>query len=138
MSESRIDQLLGAIDRLDVDAMMALAAPDIRLLTVDGRRAEGTAAARELLAEFLGMLRSSTHQVTAEWHPDDVLIAEVQASYELHDRTLIGALPRAFIVRDGPDGFVELHVYGAHEQPLAERSTGEHEMRLGGYWIPPL
>jgi len=138
MSESPLGQLLRAIDQLDLEAAMALAAPEARLLTVDGRRAEGRAATRELLGEFLAALRSSTHQLTAEWHVENVWIAEMQASYELEDRALLGPFRRAFILRDGPAGFVDLHAYGAHERPLTDRPSGEREMRLGGHWIPPL
>ena len=136
MSESPIDQLLSAIDKLDMDAVMALLAPDVRMLSADGRRAEGAAAVRELLADFFAMLRSCTHRITAEWHPDDVLIAEVEATYELKDSTRIGALARAFVLRAQPDGLADLRVYGAHERPIGERS--EREMRLGGRWIPLL
>ncbi len=118
--------------------MVALAAPDVQLLTVDGRRAAGAAEMRAVLGDFLGSLRSATHRVTAQWHPDDVWIAEVDASYELKDMTRLGVLPRAFIVRAGPDGLSDVRAYGAHEQPLTELGAAEHEMRLGGNWIPPL
>ena len=138
MPESPIEQLLRAVDELDVDAVLALAAPDVRLLTVDGRRVAGTAGMRAVLGDFLASLRSATHRVTAEWRPDDVWIAEVDATYELPDLTRIGVLPRAFIVRAGPDGLSDVRVYGAHERPLGELSAGVHEMRLGGHWIPPL
>jgi SnoaL-like domain len=137
VSESPLDRLLRAIDQLDADAAVALMAPDVRLLAVDGRQLQGTAAAAELLSGFFAALRSATHRITAQWQQDGVWIAEMEASYELQDRTRIGKLPRAFIVRDGPAGLSELHIYGAHERPLAEH-RGEHEMRLGGHWIPPL
>jgi hypothetical protein len=136
VSESPIGQLLSAVDKLDMDAVTALLAPDVCMLSADGRRAEGATAVRELLTEFLAMLRSCTHRITAEWHPDDVWIAELEATYELKDRTRIGPLARAFVARAQPDGLADLHVYGAHERPLDDRS--EREMRLGGRWIPPL
>jgi hypothetical protein len=129
--------LLGAIDMLDVEAAIALMAPNCQMLAVDGRRAEGTAAVRELLADFLATILQTTHQISAQWHQDDVWIAEVEATYELKDQVRIRR-PRAFVLRDGPDGLVELHVYGAHERPLADRPTGEEGMRVGGQWIPPL
>jgi len=135
---SPIAQLLAAIDKLDVDAAMALVAPDGRLLAVDGRRAEGSESVRDLLTDFLAKLRSTTHRITAEWHQDDVWIAEVEATYELLDWLQIQALPRAFVLREGPEGFVDLRVYGAHERPLAEHRTGAEGMRVGGRWIPPL
>jgi hypothetical protein len=136
--DSPIEQLLRAIDALDLDAVIALAAPDVRLLTVDGHHAAGTAGMREVLSDFLASLRSSTHRITAQWHPDEVWIAEVDATYELRDMTRLGILPRAFIARAGPDGLNDLRVYGAHERPLAELGSREHEIRLGGHWIPPL
>ncbi len=138
MTDSPIDQLLRAIDRLDLDAVMALMAPDCRMLTVDGRRAEGMAAARELVTDFLATVRSTTHRVTDQWHQDNVWIAEVEATYELKDSLETSALPRAFVARDGPDGLVDLHVYGAHERPLVDHRTGQEGMRIGGLWMPPL
>jgi SnoaL-like domain len=138
VNESPIDQLLGAVDKLDVEAAMALMAPDCRLLAVDGSRAEGTAAVRELLTSFLATLRSSTHRITGQWHQDNVWIAEVEATYELKDRLKIGALQRAFVLHDGPDGLADVHAYGANERPLADRPTGEEGMWIGGRWMPPL
>jgi hypothetical protein len=138
VSQSPIEQLLDALDRLELEAMMALIAPDALMLVADGRRAAGTEAVRQLFGEFLGQLRSTTHRITAQWHEDDVWIAEVDASYELRDWLQISALPRAFIVRAGPDGISELRVYGAHEHRLSEHRTGEEGMRVGGRWIPPL
>jgi hypothetical protein len=138
VQDQPIEQLLRAIDELDVERVLALAAPDVRLLTVDGRRSAGTTGMRELLTDFLTALRSSTHRITAQWHEDDVWIAEVDATYELRDLTRLGVLPRAFIVRAGPDGLSDVRAYGAHERPLGELSSREHEMRLGGHWIPPL
>jgi hypothetical protein len=138
VSESPIDRLLRAVDALDVDAALAPAAPNMRMLTADGRRAEGAAAVHELLADFLGTLRATAHTITAQWHQEDAWIAEVEATYELKDRTRIAGLPRAFILRDGPDGLLDLRVYGAHEQPLEDHRAGGGGMQLGGYWIPPL
>jgi ketosteroid isomerase-like protein len=132
VTESPIDQLLGAVDRLDVEAAMALMTPGCRLLAVDSQYAEGAGAVRELLTDFVAKLR-----VTAQWHQDDVWIAEVEATYELRN-LLKMKLRRAFVLRDGPDGFVDLRVYGAHERPFPDHDTGEQGMRLGGRWIPPL
>jgi uncharacterized protein (TIGR02246 family) len=137
LSKSPIDQLLEAIDMRDAEAAVALMAPDCQLLVVDGRRANGTAAVRELFSEHLATLLQTSHRITTQWHEDDVWIAEVEASYELKDRVRLGRL-RAFVLRDGPEGIVDLHVYGAHERPLADERAGEEGMRLGGRWIPPL
>lgn len=138
MSQSPIEQFLDALDRLELEDTMALIAPDARVLVADGRRAEGTDAIRQLLGAFLGQLRSTTHRITAQWHQDDVWIAEVDASYELRDLLQLNALPRAFIVRSGPDGISELRAYGAHEHRLSEHRTGDEGMRVGGRWLPPL
>jgi SnoaL-like domain len=138
LNESPIEQLLKAIDELDVDAAMALAAPDIRFLAADGRRGEGVEAVRELVGDFLSTLRSTTHRITAQWHQDDTWIAELEASYELQDYLQLKALPRAVVVRMGLGGIADLRVYGAHERPLTEHRTGEEGMWVGGRWVPPL
>ena len=138
MNDSPIEQLLAAIDELDVDAAMALLAPDVRFLAVDGRRGEGADAVRKLVADFISTLRSTSHRITAQWHQEDVWIAEVEGSYELQDWLQLNALPRAFIVRTAADGIAELRAYGAHEQPLTDHRTGEEGMRVGGRWVPPL
>ncbi len=138
MTESPIDRLLRAIDALDVQAAMALMEPDCRLLTVDGRSAEGRESVSALLTDFLGPLRATTHRITAAWHEENVWIAEVESSYELKDSLRTGPLPRAFVLREGQDGITDLHVYGAHEQPLVDHRTGEEGMRIGGRWVPPL
>jgi hypothetical protein len=136
--ESPIEQLLLALDGLDVEAVIATMAPDSRLLTADGHRAEGTQAIREVLVSFQAGLRSMTHRITAQWHQDDAWIAEVEADYELRDWLQLKSLPRAFIVRQGPDGITDLRVYGAHEHPLSEHRTGSEGMWIGERWIPPL
>ncbi|HKR98166.1 MAG TPA: nuclear transport factor 2 family protein [Candidatus Dormibacteraeota bacterium] len=139
MSQSPIEEFLDALDRLELDAIMALMAPDVRVLVVDGRRAEGADAVRQLFADFLGQLRATTpHRITAQWHEDDVWIAEVDASYELRDWLQLNGLPRAFIVRAGPDGVSELKAYGAHEHQLSDHPTGGKGMWVGGRWVPPL
>jgi uncharacterized protein (TIGR02246 family) len=138
VSQSPIEQLLEAIAKRDVEGAMALMAPDCRLLAVDGRRAEGEEGVRELLSDFVATVRSTTHRVTAQWHQDDVWIAELEAGYELRDRSKISALPRACVLREGPDGVTELHFYGAHERQLSDHRSGEEGMRIGGRWIPPL
>jgi len=117
---------------------MEMVAPDCRLLVVDGRRAEGAEAVRALLASFLDAVRSTTHRITAEWHQEGVWIAEVDVDYELIDWLRITARPRAFVLRQGPQGLADIRVYGAHEQPLADRATGEQGLHVGGRWIPPL
>ncbi len=138
MSQSPIEQLLDALDKLDLEGMMGLVAPDIRFLTVDGRHAEGADAVRELLSNFLSELRATSHRITAQWHEEDVWIAELEADYELRDYLQLNALPRAFIVRNGPDGIADVRAYGAHEHPLTDHRTGEEGMWVGTRWIPPL
>lgn len=138
MSESPIEQFLAVVDRLEIEPAIALMASDIRVLLADGRRAEGIEAVRQLLGEFLDQLRSTEHRITAQWHEDDIWIAEVDASYELRDWLALNALPRVFIVRVGPDGISELRAYGAHERRLSDHPSGEKGMWVGGQWVPPL
>jgi hypothetical protein len=138
MTGSPIDQLLAAIDQLELGSVMSLLGPEIRVLTADGRRSEGREAVHELLSGFLSQLRSTTHRITEQWQVDDVWIAEIDAAYELQDWLRLSGLPRIFVVRMGPDGIADLRAYGAHERPLTDHRTGEEGMWIGSRWIPPL
>jgi ketosteroid isomerase-like protein len=139
VEDSPITRWLQAVDELDIEAAAALFTSDARLLTADGRRAQGIEAVRTVLTEFLGGLRSTTHRITDQWHQGDVWIAEVEASYELKDWMQTSELPRALVVREGSGGAIaDLRVYGAHERSLFEHPTGEEGMWIGERWIPPL
>ena len=138
MSDSPIPRLVQAMDARDVDALASLFAPGGRLMTADGRHAADTEAVRAVVTEFFGALRSTTHKVTAEWHQDNVWIAEIDASYELRDWLQLKDLPRVLVVREGPEGIDDLRVYGAHERALTAHRTGEEGMWVGMRWIPPL
>jgi hypothetical protein len=138
MKGSPLDAFLRAVDELDADAVMALMAPDCRLLTADGRRAVGTEGVRALIGGFLATLYSTTHRVTAQWHVDDVWITEVDADYEFKDRLRIGNLPRAFVARGGPDGLGDVRVYGAHEDRLDDADESGQGLMFAGHWLPPL
>jgi hypothetical protein len=139
VNESPIERLLAATDALDIDALVALFAPDGRLLAADGRRAEGTEAVRELLASILGALRSTSHEIKAQWQVDGAWIAEIEADYELRDFHRVGAVPLALVVRTGPEGIVDVHIYGAQEHPPGEHDTGEEwGTMVRGHWIPPI
>src|SRR5207249_1388037 len=114
MNGSALEQLLAAIDGLDVEAVMALVGPEPRFLAADGRRAAGAREVRGLVTELLGALRATTHRITAQWHLDDVWIAEIEADYELQDFLEFKALPRVFILRTAEGRILDLRVYGAH------------------------
>jgi hypothetical protein len=137
MSSSPIDRLLSALHAFDLDAAIAMLAPDVDVLFSDGRRAQGIDAARELITGFASSLHSMAHRVINEWTAGDISVAEVEAKYELQDRLEL-TIPRAFIVRAGSSGIAMLHVYGAHEHPLTEHRTGAEGMWIGERWIPPL
>ena len=138
MDASPLTRWLEAIDRLDAEAAVEGLAPDARMLAADGTQAHGARPAGGLMGAFLSRLTSVSHRITAQWHVDDVWIAEVEATYELTDHYQTGPLPRAVIVRAGPEGITELRVYGAHERPITEHRTGEEGMWVGGRWVPPL
>jgi hypothetical protein len=137
VSDSPIQQFLTAIDALDVDAVIALVEPDGHFLVADGRQAQGREAIRELVSDFVSALRSSRHSITAQWHQDNVWIAEVASNYELRDWLQL-SVARAFIVRMGAAGIADAHIYGTHEPRLSDRPTGEEGMWVSGRWIPPL
>jgi ketosteroid isomerase-like protein len=137
VEQSPLAELLAAIDKLDVEAAMALCAADCTFVTADGRHAEGHPAVTRLLDDFLSVLRSTSHEITAMWHQGDMWIAETLSSYELRDRSRLEQLRRAFFVRAGSDGILAVRVYGANERRLTERSDDE-PMRIGGRLILPL
>jgi hypothetical protein len=138
VANSPLVELLQAVDQLDTDAVMARCAADCRFFTVDGRRAHGRESVRQLLHEFLAQLRWTTHEVTAEWHQDDVWFGEVLASYELRDWLRLEALPRAFVVRAGADGIHDIRVYGANERPISDHQSTDDQVRVGGRLMLPL
>ncbi len=138
MEASPLTQWLEAIDRLDADAAVAPLADDVQALMADGRTANGRERVAAVIVDFLSQLYAVSHEVTAQWHVDDVWIAEAQATYELTDHFRTGPLARALIVRSGAHGITDLRVYGAHEHPLSEHRTGEEGMFVGGRWVPPL
>jgi hypothetical protein len=138
MPESPIERLLSVLDARDLEGAMALLSPRVRMLSADGRRAEGSDAVRALVTDFMSSVRAMTHRITAHWHQDHVWIAEVDATYELSDWLQTEPLPRAFIVRAGADGIEDLRVYGAHEAPLADHDERQGRTLVGGRWMPPL
>lgn len=136
MERSPLVELLEAVDRLDVDAVVALCTPECRFMTVDGRHAHGRPAVGRLLSDFLAVLRSTSHEITEQWHLGDVWIAEVLATYEMRDWLRLEQLPRAFVVRTGADGIRDVRVYGARERQLSDRMS--EPTRVGGRRILPL
>lgn len=139
MADSPIAQVLQAIDELDVDASVSLFTDDGRMAATDGRVAKGISEIRGLLGDFLGELRDTEHRVTSQWHVDEeVWIAEVEATYELHNQVRIGPLPRAFVLRDSSRGIVDLRVYGSHEGSLAAMAAEPPGIRVSGHWLPAI
>jgi hypothetical protein len=139
MPESPIAALLKATDALDVDAFVSMFAADGRLLTADGTVAEGAAQVRTVISRFIDELSATSHEITAEWHPDDdVWIAELNATYELKGLGHLGPYPRAVVLRGGPDGVRELRVYGLHELPLTDTAHRYQEVFTGGRWFATL
>jgi hypothetical protein len=139
MADSPIRAVLRVIDALDLDATLAMFAETGTLLRTDGRRAEGIERVRASLEQFFSQLRSTSHELSAEWHPEaDVWIGQLTARYELVDFGQHGPYPRAVILRDSPDGIVELSFYGSHELPLAAAEQGYHEVYAAGRWMPTL
>jgi hypothetical protein len=138
MTRSPIADWLADVGRLDFEAALAAFAPDARLLSPDGRRAQGTAAIRERMREFAAELRAVSYEVTAEWHQKDTWIVEAEATYELRDYAEIGPVPCAMVARVGSAGIADLRIYGVHDQLIAEHHTGEEGMWVGRRWVPPL
>jgi hypothetical protein len=138
VDDSPIQQLLSAIDRLDVEATTALFASDSRLLSVDGQRASGPEQIRAFLSDLFAGLRSTSHKVIGGWHDGDTWIAEIEAAYELRNWLRVDAVPRAVFLRRTDDGIADARFYGAHERSILDEAGDPESMRLGGRRIPPL
>jgi hypothetical protein len=135
--DNPVARLLAAFDKLDSSAMEGVFAPDVQMVLVDGRRANGRDAAQQLIADFQATLRQVRHEITRVWHPDDYWIAEITATYELRDWHELRDVPRLFIVRAGSQGITELRAYGAMEEKMSERMV-EEIPRIGGHLMLPL
>ncbi len=131
--------VLRALDALDLEAAVALFAPDGSLTTVFGETASGRERVREVLGAFLLELRRSRHELTSEWNPEEgTWIAEMSASYELSDYSRRGPYARVIILRAGDAGIERLDIYGAHEQSLAVDGPRYTEVRGAHGWLPTL
>jgi len=131
--------VLRALDALDLDGAMALFTAGGSLTTVFGERAAGRERVQSVLGSFLRGLRASHHEVRAEWNPEPgVWIAELSASYELSDFSRRGPYPRVMVLRGGDAGIEQLHIYGAHELPLAEDGRPYTEVHAPHGWLPTL
>ena len=140
MADSPIQAVLRSLDSIDLDGAVGQFAADGVLTTVFGDRAEGREAVRELLGAFLDGLRSTRHQLEAEWDTaGGVWLAQVSATYELSDFSRRGPFERAIILRGGDAGITELRIYGQHELPLSKSGHGYvevHDAHRG--WLPTL
>lgn len=127
-----------AIDALNVDGATSLFAPQAEILTVYGREGKGADQAGAVLAELLGELRETSHEVTSEWNPEPgVWIAEVTTTYDLKDFSRRGPYLRAVVLRLGDAGIEQLRIYGSHELPLPA-GGGYREVRGPHGWLPTL
>jgi len=137
-SGTPIERLLAALDALDLEAVLALLAPDCALLLADGDRAQGTDAVRAELSDLFEHLHSMTHRLTNQWHVDDVWIAEVEADYDMHDRSRVLRLPRALVARADHAGIAELRIYGAHEHAIYDHEQSDGSVVIGGRYMPSM
>lgn len=139
MPETPLLAVLRALDALDLDAAVALFAPDGCLETLYGQRAEGRDQVRRFLGGFFAGLRATHRELTSQWNPEEgVWLGELSASYELSDRSRRGPYRRAIILRSGAEGITELCLYGAHELPLSEAGRAYAEVRGADGWMPTL
>ncbi len=139
MNDSPMRAVLSAMDALDVDALTALFAAEIRLGTAFGQDATGLVQVRGELDVFFAELRAARHDVISIWNPEPgVWISEMSATYELTDFSKRGPYRRAMILRTGESGIQELRIYGEHELPLPEAGRPYNEVRGPRGWLPTL
>ncbi len=139
MTDSPMRAVLSAMDALDVDALTALFAADVRLGMAFGQDAIGLEQVRGELCGFFSELRTARHDVGSIWNPEPgVWISEMSATYELTDFSKRGPYRRAMILRAGESGIQELRIYGEHEPPLPETGRPYNEVRGPRGWLPTL
>ncbi len=139
MSDSPLRQALEAIDRLDLEAAVAMFSQDVQLMTVFGGEGNGIDQARSVLAALLEELRGTHHGFTSEWNPEPgVWIAEGTATYELKDFSQRGPFRRLIVVHERNGLITELRIYGSHELPLTESTSTYREVRGPHGWLPTL
>ena len=139
MGESPIRVFIDAIDKLDLEPVIALFAPDGRFTTAFGTEAVGLEQVRGELSKFLSELRATEHQITAEWNPEPgTWIAETTATYELTDFSRRGPYKRAIFARSALGLIEHLTIYGAHELPLPEAERAYTNVRGPHGWMPTL
>jgi hypothetical protein len=139
MGTSPIPAFLRALDALDLEAVIALFADDAVLSMPFGEEVDGEGQLRPALESFLGELRATEHNVSAEWNPEpDVWIAEMTATYELHDFSRRGPYRRVVIARTSSQKITQLALYGAHELPLPEDPHPANRIRGPHGWLPTL
>src|SRR5580658_9036657 len=115
MSDSPLRRVLDAIDRLDLEAAVAMFSDDVQLMTVFGGEGTGIEQARSVLAALLGELRATHHDFSAEWNPEPgVWIAEGTATYELKDFSQRGPFQRLIVVHESGGLINQLRIYGSH------------------------
>jgi ketosteroid isomerase-like protein len=137
--DTPIQEMLRAVDALDLDGVVALFTAGASLTTAFGDATEGRDRVRDVLGDFLHELRATHHEITHEWHPEDeVWIAEMSATYELSDYSRRGPYQRAIFLRTGDGGIEEMRIYGAHELRLPGAGRQYTEVRAPGGWLPTL
>jgi ketosteroid isomerase-like protein len=139
MSDSPLRRVLDAIDRLDLEAAVAMFSDDVQLMTVFGSEGTGIDQAREVLAALLAELRGTHHDFTGEWNPEPgIWIAEGTATYELKDFSQRGPFQRLIVVHERDGLISQLRIYGTHELPLTESASTYREVRGPHGWLPTL
>jgi hypothetical protein len=91
-------QVVGAIDRLDVDAFADHLTENVWLRLGSGPAVVGRDAVRNALAAFLGTLRAIDHMITGEWFQDDTIIVEAEVTCTLRQGDPV-TIPVATIFR---------------------------------------
>jgi len=85
MARVDLEQLLGAVDRKDVDAFVSFLAEDAVFRYGSQDPVRGKAAIRDSVAMFLGMIPAISHRLIDTWERDDTLVCQGEVTYTLLD-----------------------------------------------------
>ena len=99
-------ELFASVDAMDLDAIVARFADDVRFRFGNAQAVVGREDARAATAEFFGLIGGMSHQFREVWElgPSSVLITDVR--YTRRDGRVV-LLPAATLVHRRADGLVE-------------------------------
>jgi ketosteroid isomerase-like protein len=104
-------QIFAAIDKKDVDAFVSALAPDVRFQFGNAEPAIGSAAVREAVTGFFGMISGLTHHIQEVWEVEaDVTVVRAEVEYVRTDGKHV-TVPNIDVLRWDGDRAADWQIY---------------------------